>query len=56
MDRLDETTAGPELFRALHAVRRAIHGAKPALTELIAECCTDLAGEARARNGAPGDK
>ena len=47
MDRLDETTAGPELFRALHAVRRAIHGAKPAITELIAECCTELAGEAR---------
>jgi thiamine biosynthesis lipoprotein len=33
---LDETTAGPELFRALHAVRRAIRGAKPAVTELIA--------------------
>ena len=44
MGRLDETTAGPELFRALHAVRRAIH-AKPGLTELIAECCTELAGE-----------
>ena len=49
---LDETTVGPELFRAFHTVRRAIHGAKPGLTKLIAACCTELAGEARGRCGA----